>query len=247
MRMLTLFAFGILWAQDVLTNESVIKLVQSGMSEDLILNVIRQQPGTYSLGADQLIALKTAGVSEKVIAAMLGKVSGKEAAAPGAKAPSSETKLPAEPAVYYRKGAEWLPLIAETVDWKSTGGMKNFVSAGIVKKDLKGSLAGINSRNLVSADNEVIIVPPQGVSVNDYLLIPMKGEKGKREFQVKPAGRNEAVARGAEEFGLEKVGDNHYRVVTTRPLPPGEYGILPLSSVGSETGMSRMFTFRRLP
>lgn len=245
MRMLTLFAFGILLAQDVLTNESVVKLVQSGMSEELILNVIRQQPGTYTLGADQLIALKTAGVSEKVIAAMLSKVSGKEAASSGGR--SAQTSLPASAGVYYRKGDEWLELISETVDWKSTGSMRNFVSAGIVKKDLKGSLQGVNSRNMVAAENETIIVPPQGVSVNDYLLIPMKGEKGKREFQVKPAGKNETLARGAVAFGLEKIGDNHYRMVTTSPLPPGEYGVLPISSVGSETGMSRMYTFRRLP
>ena len=59
--------------QEAMNNEGVIKLVKSGLTEELILNVIRQQPGAYNLGATELIALKDAGVSEKIISAMLAK------------------------------------------------------------------------------------------------------------------------------------------------------------------------------
>lgn len=248
MRMLFLLALGVLLAQDVFNNESVIKLVKSGMSEELILNVIRQQPATFGLGADQLIELRNAGVSEKIIAAMLAKGSGKDAPPPpGAPAAAAAKAGPTEAGVYYRKGGEWLELIAETVDWKSTGVMKNFVSAGIVKKDMKGSLAGLNSRNLLTAANEIVIIPPSGVPVNEYLLLPMKGNKGKREFEVGPPQKNTSLAKGAIAFGLEKAGANQYRVVPVTPLTPGEYGVLPLSTVGSGTGMSQMYTFRLMP
>lgn len=245
MKLALLFALGVLYAQDVFTNDSVIKLVKSGMSEDLILNVIRQQPATYAVGADQLIELRNAGVSEKIIAAMLAKVSGKDVTSAGGAA--AKTALPSEGGVYYKKGSEWLELLAETVDWKSTGMMKNFVSAGIVKKDLKGSIPGLNSRNLLAPGSEIVIVPAAGVQVTEYLLLPMKPNKDKREFQVGPAKKNTTLPVGAIQFGLEKMGPNQYRINPVSPLTPGEYGVLPLSAVGSGTGMSKMYTFRLMP
>lgn len=247
MRMLILCAFSLLLAQDVLKNESIVKLVKSGMSEELILNIVRSQPSAFSLGADQLIELRTAGVTEKIIGAMLARSSGKEgAAAAGGAAPAAKS-LPGEPGVHYRKTTEWLEMISETVDWKSTGVMKNFVSAGIVKKDLKGSLKGLSSRNMLTAANEIVIVPPAGVPVTEYLLIPMKAEKGRREFEVGPPQKNTSLAKGAIAFGLEKMGPNHFRIAPASPLAPGEYGVLPLREVGSGTGMSSIYTFRLMP
>jgi hypothetical protein len=56
-----------------LTNESILKLVKAGLGEDTIIKMVDTQPGKYSVGADDIIALKTAGVSEKIITAMLDK------------------------------------------------------------------------------------------------------------------------------------------------------------------------------
>jgi tetratricopeptide (TPR) repeat protein len=56
-----------------LTNDSIVKLVKAGLSEDMIINLVDTQPGKYSLAADDIIALKKAGVSEKVVTAMLKK------------------------------------------------------------------------------------------------------------------------------------------------------------------------------
>ena len=44
----------------IITNAEFVQLVKSGTSEDLIINVIQQQPGSYSLGANELITLKEA-------------------------------------------------------------------------------------------------------------------------------------------------------------------------------------------
>jgi len=63
----------LLVAQQSLNNDSVIKLVKAGLSEDLIVTTINASPGTYDTSADGLIALKTAGVSDKVVAAIVSK------------------------------------------------------------------------------------------------------------------------------------------------------------------------------
>jgi hypothetical protein len=56
-----------------LTNDSIVKLVKAGLGEDTIIKMVDTQPGEYSLGVEDIIALKNAGVSEKIIAAMLNK------------------------------------------------------------------------------------------------------------------------------------------------------------------------------
>src|ERR1017187_8310526 len=63
----------LLVAQQALNNDSVIKLVKAGLSEDLIVTTISGATGNYDISADGIIALKTAGVSDKVVAAIVAK------------------------------------------------------------------------------------------------------------------------------------------------------------------------------
>jgi hypothetical protein len=58
-----------------LDNESVIKLIKAGLSDDLIVSTINALPGVYDISADGLIALKTARASDKVVSAIVLKSS----------------------------------------------------------------------------------------------------------------------------------------------------------------------------
>ncbi len=70
---LALAACSFLAAQQVMNNDSVIKLVKAGLSDDLIVTTINSSPGAYDTSTDGIIALKTAGASDKVIAALIAK------------------------------------------------------------------------------------------------------------------------------------------------------------------------------
>lgn len=63
----------LLIAQQTLNNESVMKMVQMGFSEDTIASTVTRSPGVYDTSMDDLIALKKAGVGNKVVAAMVSK------------------------------------------------------------------------------------------------------------------------------------------------------------------------------
>lgn len=241
----------VLLAQAPIDNEGVIKLVKSGMTEDMVISVIQQQPGSYVLGADDFVMLKAAGVSEKIIGAMLAKKQGE--ATPGAPAGSavgvavpSQRSTISGPGLYYKKGNEYFELLTEEVEWKTSGAMKNIVSAGIVKKDLKGAVTGPSSRNFLTNPMEIILFPPNGITVNSYILLPMKPNNGIREFNVGRVNQKSGVAKGALPFGVEKVGENLFRVVLPTPLGPGEYGILTATPSDSSTGSTKMHTFRVL-
>jgi len=249
---LILLSFAcVLFAQAPIDNEGVIKLVKSGMTEEMILSVIQQQPGSYVLGVDDFVALKAAGVSEKIIAAMLARK--KADTAPGASASStSGAAAPGQrtaisgPGLYYKKGNEYFELLTEDVQWKTSGAMKNIASAGIVKKDLNGAVTGPSSRNFLTNPMEIILSPPSGVTVNSYILLPMKPASGVREFNVGPVNQKSGVAKGALPFGVEKVGENMFRIVLQTPLAPGEYGILTAAPSDSSTSGAKMHTFRIL-
>ncbi|MHB8304171.1 MAG: hypothetical protein ACYDC6_15375, partial [Acidobacteriaceae bacterium] len=50
-----------------------IKMVKAGMSDGIIVSTIDSQPAHFTLSANDMIALKQAGVSDKVMAAMIAK------------------------------------------------------------------------------------------------------------------------------------------------------------------------------
>jgi hypothetical protein len=72
----------LLVAQQSMNNDSVIKLVKAGLSDDLIVSTINAAPGVYDTSADALIALKTAGASDKVISSIVVRSAGAPQPAP---------------------------------------------------------------------------------------------------------------------------------------------------------------------
>ena len=47
-----------------------MKLAKAGLGDDVIVGMISRQPGNYSHGSAEIIRMKEAGVSNKVIAAI---------------------------------------------------------------------------------------------------------------------------------------------------------------------------------
>lgn len=92
-----------LLAQQSMNNDSIIKLMNAGLSDELIVATIKATPGIYNTSPDALIALKTAGISEKIISAVVLKGSGSPSA-PDAKsttAPESTSPGLAPPAEHF--------------------------------------------------------------------------------------------------------------------------------------------------
>lgn len=63
-------------AQEALNNDSVVRMVKAGLSDDLVISAIKFKPGKYDSTVDGIIALKAAGVSDKVVSALVSRASG---------------------------------------------------------------------------------------------------------------------------------------------------------------------------
>jgi hypothetical protein len=71
----------LLLGQQTMNNESVVNLMKAGFSEDVIVSAINRSQGAYDTSVDGLIALKTAGITNKEISAMVAKASSQGSAA----------------------------------------------------------------------------------------------------------------------------------------------------------------------
>ena len=67
--LVSLAAYG----QALLDDATILKLVKAGIGEEPIVAMVNAQPGKYALSSDDVIALKKAGVSDKILAAMIAR------------------------------------------------------------------------------------------------------------------------------------------------------------------------------
>jgi hypothetical protein len=254
-RVLMMLSVGFLaFAQDTLNNDAILKLAKAGMSESIILSMISGQPGSYSTKVDDLIALKQAGVSDKVVAAMVSKGSAAPAAAVVAAAPAAPATAAAtayEMGVYAKKDGNWTEVLPEVVNWKTGGSIKNLASAGVVKKDINGNVNGPNSRNTIKSPLEFMIVAAEGVAITEYQLLRLRTNKNYREFRTVTGGimnQQSGAMRDMVPFEGTRTAPRTFAVTLPGNLGAGEYGFLAPGAMGSSgnsaSQIGKMYTFR---
>jgi len=242
-------------AQQALDNDAVVKLVKSGLGEDLIVQTITASAGHYDVSADALIALKQAGVSDKELGAMVTKNAGPAPAPPTQTiviAAPTGPKLPDgvdEVGVYFKntKGA-WSNVFTENVNWKTGGVLKSIATDGIVKGDINGHLTGPASKLHINLPATFIIYVIEGQSPGEYQLLHMHTHKDGREFRSETGGvfhKSTGAERDTIDFDTKKIAPRVYEVILPEHLPPGEYGFLPpgMNSGKNLASSGKMYTF----
>ncbi|HEX4021824.1 MAG TPA: hypothetical protein VHX63_11800 [Acidobacteriaceae bacterium] len=107
---------GLASAQQLLTNDSVVKMVKAGISDGIIVSTINSQPANFILSSTDLIALKQAGVSDQVMAAMIAKNNHAAATTP---APSLSANAVPSGMVMLREGSDVPLQFAQSLSSKS--------------------------------------------------------------------------------------------------------------------------------
>ncbi len=243
-------------AQETLNNDSIVKMVKAGLGENLIVNMIQSQPGKYSVSTDDLVNLKSQGVPEKVLGAMIAKNSGGSSAGNASAAPAMASTTAADDSdipqnieigVYYKKAGNWQEMLPEVVNWKTGGVLKSMATAGVVKGDVNGHLEGLASKNDAVTPVDVVIYAPEGTAITEYQLIHLHVEKGSREFRTVTGGVmhvSSGATRDVIPFDGKKIAPRTYKVSLPH-LPSGEYGFLPPGAVGASNGSSigKLYSF----
>ncbi|MGA2119451.1 MAG: hypothetical protein ABSH56_32465 [Bryobacteraceae bacterium] len=248
---LTAICAVLAFAQTALTNDSVIKMVKAGLGDELVVNMVKAQPGAYSTGPDDLIALKSAGVSDKIIGAMVGRMSSGAAAGPAAAAAAPGSGPVNEVGVYYRKAEAWTDLDPEVVNFKTGGVLKSIGTVGIVKGDVNGHVNGDHSKTQLKTPVDLLVYTPEGVAITEYQLLRLRDSKDAREFRTVTGGVmhvSGGATRDLVPFESKKIAPRTYEIMLPN-LGSGEYGLLP-PTAGDATGSSgrigKIYSFRLL-
>lgn len=240
----TLFAA----AQETLNNDSIVKMVKAGLGEGLIVSMVQNQPGKYSVTPDDMVKLKQQGVSDKILGAMVAKGS---AAAPPVPTPAGATTPPAgadvdlpaniDVGVYFKKSGKWEEMLPEIVNWKTGGVVKHLATAGVVKGDVNGHIQFAHSRNAGTLPLDVLIYTPEGTSFTEYQLVRLHESGDSREFRTMTGGVVHAsggAGRDMIPFEGKKVAPRSYLINLPATLGAGDYGFLPPGITGSSAGAS---------
>jgi hypothetical protein len=247
---LALVLCPVLLAQQALDNASVIKLVKAGLSEDLVVTTVNSSPGTYDTSAKGLIALKKAGATDKVIAAIVLKAAGATAAP--APAPTAGSATPAAPTitlaqgtlpdgvdtvgVYYldSTGSHWQEVPAEVVNFKSEGALKHYASAGLLKGEMSGLVGGNRSTLTLKLPAKFVLYVPEGRAPGEYQLIRLHENANSREFRAANGGIVHdagGALRDVMDYTPKKIAPRVYLIEMNEDFEKGEYGFLPPSDL----------------
>jgi hypothetical protein len=248
-----------------MTVADVIKLSKAGLSDDLIIEQIKKKGQHFDLSTDQLVQLKSAPVSERVIQVMIDPTRD-PAPSPALKqsapspVPARQTVqvkpqdspslgLPTEIGVYAKRKGEWIEVLPEVVNWKTGGVVKNVASVGIVKGDKNGHVNGSTSRNRFASSIEFLIVVPEGVAITEYQLLRLHEHANGREFRAVTGGIfhvSGGATRDLVEFEGRKVASRTFAVGFPPGSSFGEYGFLPPGAFASsnEASSGKIYSFR---
>jgi hypothetical protein len=250
-------------AQDApLTKDQVIQMWKAGLSEDVILARVNAEPAPMKLSADDLIALKQAGVTDNIIKAMLAPAAppppADPAAAPPAGAPGDPPPATADNVnyddldngVYYKLKGAWTIVPSEQVNWKTGGVLKSIATNGIVKRDINGHLQGKESPTKLQTPLELLIKAPEGSEGTDYLLVHLHVNSDNREFRTLTGGvfhSSGGATKDAVAFQQQRIAKHIYLVTLPDKLVTGDYAFLAPgfsnSSASGSTGKAYTFHF----
>jgi hypothetical protein len=227
----------------VMNNDSVLRMAKAGLGDDLIIQTINTQPGKYSTDADSLVALKTAGLSDRIITAMMNK-SRRQLT----NVPEKQVELPVvnEIGVYYKdRSGRWIAIEPEIVHIKSGGFVKSTVTHGIIKQDRNGRVNGRESALELKRPIEILIYAPDGVSASEYDFVRFRLNSNNREFRVLTGGVFHSTGgadRDEVPFKPVKTASRTYEFTVEDKVAGGEFGILP-PGTGNVTNGGKIYTF----
>jgi hypothetical protein len=237
-----------------MTVQDVIKLSKAGLGDDLIIQQLEKKNQRFDLSTDQLLQLKTAAVSDRVIQVMIDPTLKPipAAVAPAVVPAPTPAKAAAAPetqeiGVYAKVKGAWSEVLPEVVNWKSGGVMKNVATVGIVKEDLNGHVNGPTSRNRVTNPVEFQIVVPDGIAITEYQLLRLHQHGSNREFRTVTGGVfhvSGGATRDLLPFDGTKIAARQY-TVTLPVLAAGEYGFLPpYPATANAASSGKIYSFR---
>lgn len=239
-----------------LTNADVLKMVEAKFSDTLIIGKIRASTCSFDTSTDEILKLKSQGISDGVIESMVS--CGKQPSPTIAERPTN----PNDPLSAHPPGIYWLTKseraqsltrldVSSYSGSKSSGVLGAGLSMGFKKAKWKAALPGARAAlRIHSAGPEFWFyfedasagfghtgLTAQASKPEDFALAKMEDHKSERELVVGQASAlgNSTGLRPKDVVAVEvqRMSAGIYKVTVSKPLEPGEYCFVPPGSAAA--------------
>jgi hypothetical protein len=248
---------------ETLNNGTIITLVKAGLGEATIIAKINGSANTFDLSTDQLIALKGQGLSDAIIAAMLG-ASTKARVSTIATA-ASDSPNPMDPhasGIYVLKSWNSPPKMEiiqpQTANYAKANMLGMAMTMGLAKAKLKSSFPGEKSAVGAStkrpefyfyfetAATNLATMNQAARTPDDFVLMKFEVKKGNRLVFVGQGNRfgtRGLIREDGITVNVEKLSDYSYKLTPAVDLEPGEYGFVISAETGKGGNSAIAYTF----
>jgi hypothetical protein len=195
-------------------NARIMEMTHKGLGDDVIIARIKASATKFSLSDDDLAALKKAGVSDSVVAAMIQ---------------STQLTIP-------KVTIDGNPVGVRTIGEQKIGGrLGHTVTLGIKSVKNKAYLQGQHASLIASRKPVIDIELPPNDNIDNYIIVEMDDKGDRREIEMGSIGGTvgEKVGIRADRIvhtSATPAGGRRFKVTPVNDLKKGEYI---LYSVGS--------------
>ncbi len=220
-----LLCAGLAWAlppqEGDIDNARVVEMSKLGLDDDIIIAKIKTGHTKFALADNDLVDLKKAGVSGKVIAAMLEASVLKDA----------HVKIDGNPAELHTLGQA-----------KVGGRLGAVLSAGIKSQKQKAYLQGQHAAVISSRNPNIEMELPPNDSIDNYILVRMDPKGDRRELETGAAGGVVGVKQGIRAESIiktsyEALGGRKFKMTAHDSLRGGEYILYVVGSADFQKGI----------
>jgi hypothetical protein len=227
-------ATALVSAQEVMTNETVIQMVKAGFSENVILAKMRSSQTKFDTRTEALIALKQAGVPEKVMQAIVSGGAPPASSAPAASAPAASAPAMAAPApqggrrgpIFHLSGGKQVELIGSSGDIETS-------RAPFSGRKTELVLAG-NKAKYRTTDRQPVFLTTTDPA--DVVLVKLDPGKNDRNLRISGSSYVGPYAGSVSQRGIrsedrvdveaERDQRGFFRIRPRAPLAPGEFAFV---------------------
>lgn len=202
-------------------NARVVEMTHKGLGDDVIIARIKASATKFSLSDDDLAALKKAGVSDSVVAAMI-----------------QSTQLTSP-----RVTIDGNPVIVRTIGEQKVGGrLGHTITLGIKSVKNKAYLQGQHASLIASRRPEIDIELPPNDNIDNYIIVEMDDKGDRREIEMGSVGGTvgEKVGIRADRIvrtSATPLSGRRFKVAPVKEMKKGEYILYSVGSADFQHGV----------
>lgn len=215
--------------KEVLTNNTVIKLVKARLSEDVIINKIRDSKNSFDLSTDGLIKLKEAGVSDNILNVMQNPPSEPTATQ---QIKGASTSLSGDVSIIQHGKAVEMEYVAGFTKTLSTYATPFMFGVGSIKTRFVIMASGEHASFQLKDKNPTFITKlhPSEIGLVKFDTDTYNKKPVRYVLRVGDMWQTQGQAAGPGQtnidFDYKKESSGLYKITLKAPLEKGEYGFI---------------------